>query len=53
MRDLLTNSSPGFSGGLVKPCLHIVLPVLPEVRVRDLVVVLHLLVSPATNKQED
>jgi hypothetical protein len=36
-----TSSSSLFAGRLVEPCLHIVLPVLLEMPVRDDIVVLH------------
>jgi hypothetical protein len=37
----LTNAAPLLAGGLVEPCLDIVLPVLLEVAIGDNVVVLH------------
>ena len=39
--DELTDAAPLLAGGLVEPCLDIVLPVLLEVPVGDNVVVLH------------
>lgn len=39
-KNSLTNSSPGFASRLVKPCLHIVLPMLSEVPIRNDIVVL-------------
>ena len=39
--QLLTNSSSGLAGGLVKPCPHIVLPMLFKVPIRYDIVVLH------------
>ena len=39
--DELTDVAPLLAGGLVEPCLDIVLPVLLEVPVGDNVVVLH------------
>ena len=41
----LTNSSSGFPGRLVEPCLDIVLPVLLEMTIRDNIVVLHFFTS--------
>lgn len=40
-RKLLTNTSSGLAGRLVKPCLDIVLPVLLEVPIRNDIVMLN------------